>query len=148
MNKSILPDLGVSADGTCDHRVGLLWDDFKAHSCPAFKEYCLSFSCLAVLILGGGLTPEPQPLEKVVNKVLKGYFCCLYDDYIITALIGNNVPPKAPTRQIITTWIVKTWDMISLELVRKSWTACGYPAEDQLTCSNEITIVVYDDSQV
>ena len=28
------------------------------------------------------------------------------------------------------------------------WTSYGYPAEDQLTCSNENSIVVYDDEWV
>ena len=31
VKKVILPALGVYSDGTCDHRVGILWDDFKAH---------------------------------------------------------------------------------------------------------------------
>ena len=31
VKKFILPDLGVSSDCTFDHRVGILWDDFKAY---------------------------------------------------------------------------------------------------------------------
>ena len=38
--------------------------------------------------------------------------------------------------------------MISTDLVRKLWTACGYPTEYQRTCSKENTIVVYDYAQV
>ena len=38
--------------------------------------------------------------------------------------------------------------MISPELVRKSWNACGYPTEDQLTWSNVNNIFVYDDAHV
>ena len=80
MKKVILPDIGVSSYGTYDNIVGILWDDLKAHSCPSVKEYCISFSCLDVLILGRGLTPEDKTLNKVSNKVFKGYFCDLYYD--------------------------------------------------------------------
>jgi len=31
------------------------------------------------------------------------------------------------------------------ELVRKSWTDCEYPAEKDLTCSNEDLLVVFSD---
>ena len=37
--------------------------------------------------------------------------------------------------------------MISPELISKLCTACGYPTDYQLTCSNGNTIVVYDDPQ-
>ena len=33
--------------------------------------------------------------------------------------------------------------MVPAELVRKSWTACGYPPEDMLGTTNETTIVPY-----
>ena len=69
----ILPGLGASreniAEEKCNHQVGLLWDDFKSHSCPPVKEYCQAKEYLNVLILGGGLTPVGQPLDKVINKV-------------------------------------------------------------------------------
>ena len=81
-----------------------------------------------MFILGGGLTPAGQTIYKVIKKVFKGYFFDLFDDYIITELIETNGSPKDPTRQLFTTWIVKAWDMISPDLVRKLWTACGYLA--------------------
>ena len=32
--------------------------------------------------------------------------------------------------------------------MRKSWTACGYKSEKDLSCSNEGTMVVFSDEQV
>ena len=41
------------------------------------------------------------------------------------------------------------WAMIPEELVRRSWTACGYKSEQDLASSNnEGTMVVYDDREV
>ena len=52
----------------------VLWDDFKAHSCPEVKIFFLSQDNLDIEILPGGLTPVVQPLDKVINKVFKGFF--------------------------------------------------------------------------
>ena len=40
--------------------------------------------------------------------------------------------PIASSRQLLSSWIVQAWDMISEELVKKSWIACGYPPENEL----------------
>ena len=155
LKKVILPgagvtfqdDDGLTSPGTCDHRVGLLWDEFKAHSCPEVKSYCQSHDFLDVDIIPGGLTPVGQPLDKVINKVFKGYFRDKYDAYILTAPVHNGAP-KPPSRQLLATWIVECWDMISPELVRKAWTACGYPSEEDLVGGNENAIVVAEDTDI
>ena len=38
--------------------------------------------------------------------------------------------------------------MIHAKLVRKSWTACGYPNEDKITGANEGAVVAYTGEQV
>jgi hypothetical protein len=45
------------------------------------------------------------------------------------------IDPNAPTvssRQLLSSWVVQAWDMISEELVKKSWIACGYSPENEL----------------
>ena len=106
------------------------------------------FAFFYPVIIPGGLTPVAQPLDKVINKVFKGHFRDLYDLYILTAPIGKTGNPKAPSIQLLATWIVKAWDLIPEELVRKSWTACGYKSEKNLSCSNGGTMVVFTDEQV
>jgi len=138
LNKVILPGMGMDmVTKTSPEKLGVLWDEFKGHSAAHVKEYCLSLSCLYPEIIPGGLTPVAQPLDKVVNKVFKAHFRDLYDLYILTAPIGNTGNPQPPSRQQLATWVVKAWDLIPEELVRKSWTACGYKQEQDLTCSNE-----------
>ena len=38
--------------------------------------------------------------------------------------------------------------MIPVELVRKSWTVCGYPNKDEITGANEGAVVTYTGEQV
>ena len=62
--KVILPAAGVTADGTCDHRVGILWDQFKAHAAPIIKNHCPSLDFLDVLILPGSASLLTKPSTK------------------------------------------------------------------------------------
>lgn len=135
LKKVILPGAGAVKQGntlTCDHKIGLLWDDFKSHSCPEVKSFCQSFDFLDVLILPGGLTPEGQPLDKVINKVFKGYFRDFYDEWTLSAKVDDNGNMRYPSRQLLAQWIVKAWDLIPEELVCKAWTACGYTPQEAL----------------
>jgi hypothetical protein len=149
LKKVILPELGMDmTTETSPEKIGLIWDEFRGHSATIVKEYCLSLSCFHPEIIPGGLTPVAQPLDKVINKVFKGHFRDLYDLYILTAPLGKTGNPQSPSRQLLATWIVRAWDLIPEELVRKSWTACGYKSEKNLSCSNGGTMVVFTDEQV
>ena len=37
LKKMLFPVSGVSSEVTCDHRFGILWGDFEAHSCTPVK---------------------------------------------------------------------------------------------------------------
>lgn len=148
LKKVILPGMGMKEDGTSTEKIGLLWDEFRGHSAAIVKEFCTSLPFFSPEIIPGGLTPVAQPLDKVINKVFKAYFRDLYDLYILTAPIMPNGSPKAPSRQLLSTWVVEAWEKIPEELVKKSWTACGYPSEKDLTCSNEDAIVVFSNEEI
>ena len=99
--------------------------------------------------MGGGLTPEVQPLDKATNKVFKVYLHNLYDLYYFTSPLNyKTVAPIAPTRQILFTWVVEAWESFPEELVRKSWTACVYIPEDEINASNEYAIIPYSTAKV
>ena len=83
-------------------------------------------------IFCGGLTRVGQYHEKMINKVFKGFPRDLYNHYMITVKFIPSGNPEPPTRHILVTWVVKAWDMVSEELVRKYSTSCGCPPEDML----------------
>jgi hypothetical protein len=74
LKKVILPGMGMKSDGTSDEKIGLLWDEFRAHSSAVVKEYYQLLPFFHPEIIPGGLTPVAQPLDKVINKVFKAYF--------------------------------------------------------------------------
>ena len=93
------------------------------------------------------MEPAGEPLEKVINKVFKRFSRDFYDHYMLMAQFLPYVNPKPPTRQLLETWVVKTWDTVLEEIVRKFWTACGYPLGDMLGTTNKITIFPYSPEQ-
>ena len=78
-----------------------------------------------------------QPLDKVVKKLFKGVFCYLYYQYILPVQFIPSDNPKPPTRQLLETSVVKDWDMVPAELVRKSWTVCDYSSDYILGRTNK-----------
>ena len=66
-------------------------NDFKGHSAELVKDFTLDPNRrenLKCNIMKGRLTPFGQPLEKVVNKVFKGYLRDLYDIRSLTAPVN------------------------------------------------------------
>ena len=57
---------------------------------------------------------------------MKGYYREFYDEYVLTAPITEKGQIKPPTRQLCAQWVVKAWEKIPEEIVRKAWDVCGY----------------------
>ena len=89
-----------------------------------------------------------QPLEKVINKLFKGVFRDVYDQYMITLQFIPSGNPKPPTRQLLATWVVKAWDVVQAEILIKSWTECGYPPDYMIGTTNKATIFTYSPKQI
>ena len=61
--------------------------------------------------MAGGITPKAQPLDKLITKIWKGYFCDEYDGFILTDPLNENTgQPLPPTRQLLAQWILTAWD--------------------------------------
>ena len=151
--KVLLPGAGVKNTEEFPRPVLALCDDFRGHSSQATKAFNAGHrqrrKMLKWVIIKGGLTPVAQPLDKLVNKVFKGYLRELYDIYAITAPINPTTgAPYPPSRQLIASWIVEAWERVPEELCAKVWIACGYKTRKELEGDNETALVPWGKDKV
>ena len=102
--------------------------------------------------MDGGVTPKAQTLDILINKVFKGFFRDLFEEWSL------NVPtnPKtshtlAPYHQLLAQWIVKAWAKVPKELVRKLWEVCGYKSTEDLSNEEEtasVAVINYSQEQL
>lgn len=65
-----------------------------------------------------------------MNKIIKVFFRDEYDKWIPCAPAKEETEhPFPPSRHLLAQWVVKAWDKITPELVRKAWDACSYASE-------------------
>ena len=87
-------------------------------------------------MMDGGITPKAQPLGVLINKVFKGLFRGLFEEWLLNAPTNpKTFHPLAPSRQLLAQWIVKAWAKVPKEPVRKLWEVYGYKSTEDL--SNE-----------
>ena len=119
--KVLFPGAGVTNSEGFEKRIGALCDDFRGHISKECKEFNLGNheqnKMLRWEIMKGGLTPVGHTLNKVVNKVFKGYRRDIYDMWALTSPINKATgAPHPPTRQQCATWVVEAWEKVSEEL--------------------------------
>ena len=74
---SFFPEVGVE-DGTQKDPVGLVLDAFQGNFYKKVKAHNANHPLLKWLMMDGGITPKAQPLDVLINKVFKGFFCDLF----------------------------------------------------------------------
>ena len=112
--KFFLPRAGVVNAKEFDRRILDLCDYFRGHSTKAVKAFNrghhVRIHMLKWIIMKGLLTPVGQPLDRLFNKLFKGYLCELYDIFALTDPVNPATgDPSPPSCQKISTWIVKAW---------------------------------------
>ena len=56
-------------------------------------------------MMDGGITPKFQPLDVIINKVFKGLFRDLFEEWLLNAPNNPNTGhPLAPSRQLLAQW--------------------------------------------
>ena len=66
------PEMGISEDGVPDQPTGLLLDAYISHFDKRVKAVTEPMKKLYWLLMDGGTTPKGQPLDVLINKVLRG----------------------------------------------------------------------------
>ena len=113
----MLPGAGVVNAEEFGRRILALCDDFRSHSAKSLKAFNrghhMRRRILKWIIMKGGITPVGKSLDRMVNKVFKGYLRELYDIFALIAPVNRDTgAPSLPFPQQISTWIVKVWDQV------------------------------------
>ena len=102
--------------------------------------------------MGGGITPKAQSLDVLINKVFKGLFRDLFEEWSLNAPTNPKTGhPLDPSRQMLAQWIVKTWAKFPKELVRKSWEVSGYNSTEDMSNEEEmasVAVINYSQEQL
>ena len=109
-------------DGTQKEPVGFVLDAFQGHFYNKVKAHNANHALLKWLMMDGGITAKAQPLDVLINKVFKGFFHDLFEEWSLNAPTNPKTGhPMAPSHQLLAQWIVKAWAKVPKELVQKSW---------------------------
>ena len=80
-----------------------------------------------ISIIPGGLTSHLQPADVSWNKPFKAAYKELYNAWMISGEksytpAGNM---RAPDKALYLQWVIEAWSQLSVEVVKKSFMACG-----------------------
>jgi hypothetical protein len=148
LDEVFFPHIGAN-DRDLQEPAGLVLDAFRGHYAKEVKAVTVPMTQLSWLIMDGGITPKAQPLDVLINKVFKGLFRDLFEEWTLSAPINDKTGhPCAPSRQLLVQWVVQAWEKIPTDLIKKAWTVSGYKKFSDLEASNTGDIVQYSPQEL
>ena len=115
---------------TPHQRALLVWDSFRGQLTDAVKDL-LARQTVDVAVIPGGLTSVLQPLDKCINKPFKAKLRMLYDTWMVNGPFTYTPSGKkrAPSKELVLTWINRARNGIPKDLIGKSFKSCGIANE-------------------
>jgi curved DNA-binding protein CbpA len=103
----------------------MLLDDYKWHKDPSFCEDMSNQTYNTDIVhIDGGLTPKAQPLDIVINRLIKDFVHEKYDLFALTTpIVNGRMTP--PSRQLLAQWITEAWDSIKPDTIIRSFISAG-----------------------
>lgn len=119
----------------------MVWDSFRAHISDATKAECKKLK-LDTAVIPGGCTKYIQAPDVSWNKPFKAKICEQYDAWMSSGAqeytrFGNM---RAPSLELVCTWIKEAWSSISSDVIEASFKSCGISValdrseDDLITC--------------
>ena len=126
LEKVFFPEVG-DVNGNLVDESGLVLDDFAGHFDNKVKAVTEPNNKISWIMMDGGITPKAQPLDVLINKVWKGFYRDLFEEWSLCCPLNQKSGhPHPPSRQLLAKWVVMAWENNPKELVQKAWVVSGY----------------------
>jgi len=128
-NNDLTKDWLLKALGgqTLESRRLLVWDSYRCHISEEVKQYVKLLN-VGMAVVPGGCTKYIQAPDVAWNKGFKDKMTEYYDQWIANDenkeyTRGGNV--KAVSIEVLTDWVRKAWESISVETIQNSFASCA-----------------------
>lgn len=104
----------------------LVLDSFRGHLVNEVKQL-LKDNKTQQVVIPGGLTSILQPLDVCINKPFKDHLRRFYNEWMMRKdrplTPAGNI--KRPSLELLCTWVLNSWNLITQEMVAKSFKKTG-----------------------
>ncbi|KAL7382466.1 hypothetical protein ABVT39_022965 [Epinephelus coioides] len=113
----------------------LVWDSYRCHISQATKEELKRGYKITMAVIPGRCTKYIQAADVVWNQPFKASLHESYDSWMAgdadkTYTAGGNM--RAPARRLLVAWVLKAWEELDTEVVKKILQVASDGSEDHL----------------
>lgn len=104
----------------------LVLNSLNGHLVDSMKEKLRDMRT-NLAIIPGGLTSVLQPLDVSINTPFEDNVCKMYVEWMASGVLGLTCTCriKGPPLQTVCKWILAAWDLVSPNIVKKSFKKTG-----------------------
>ena len=126
MNEELTQQWIQETWGESEEQRILVWDSYRCHHTDAVSDNLRKTNTVGIII-PGGCTKILQPADVSWNAPFKTLYREQYDRWIAleTRPMTNAGNPRAPPKALMVQWVLAAWDTISVEVIVRSFAACG-----------------------